>query len=275
MPDFEVATLEKIDLNLLINQEPDTVNRFLEALQSTGIFFLDFRNASSLTPKVTDRLVQELYSSADEYFTQPAEVKEKHARLDIKISQDYGYKKSVCDETFEISYNELIQGKHDPSTTVLPQPLSNHTALYKEFMEACQQACNTMLSIAKVSLPAPEAASLMSHHLPTKTSDTALKLIYEPSLDKAADVQENKHCDSGTFTILFYEEWGMHVQDPRTGKWAFTAPEQGCALVNAATLLQRLSGGKFHSPLHRVTQPEDGFKKRYYLSYFFRPAHKG
>lgn len=85
---YEIAAIEKIDLNGLLNKEPDTVNRFLGALQTTGIFYLDFRNAP-YAPKVLGHL-KELYSSADDYFEQPAEVKERDVRQDIKPSQDIG-----------------------------------------------------------------------------------------------------------------------------------------------------------------------------------------
>ena len=89
-----------------------------------------------------------------------------------------------------------------------------------------------------------------------------------------AEVGENKHTDSGTFTLLFYERLGLHVYLPKEDRWEYApVPAPGCALVTVADSLQRLSGRQFHSPLHRVTQPRDGAHKRFYLSYFLRPSH--
>ena len=66
----------------------------------------------------------------------------------------------------------------------------------------------------------------------------------------------------------------MHAYMKDMDEWAFTAVQPGCALVNVANSLQRMSDGKLHSTLHRVTQPEDGAAKRYFLSYFLRPSHE-
>ena len=56
--------------------------------------------------------------------------------------------------------------------------------------------------------------------------------------------------------------------------FACPAPsEDGCALINVADSLQRLSGNKLTSPKHRVSQPAYGAEKRYHLSYIWRPEH--
>jgi isopenicillin N synthase-like dioxygenase len=128
-----------------------------------------------------------------------------------------------------------------------------------------------MLSALSTALPLP---LLHIHHQPTSPSDSSLKLISEPSLHNLADVVENKHTDRGTFTLLFHECWGLHIELPREGKWAFTAPPaQGCVLVNVADSLERLSGDRLRSPVHRVTQIGDGAEERHFISYFLRPEN--
>lgn len=109
------------------------------------------------------------------------------------------------------------------------------------------------------------------HHRADQPSDTGLKLILQPSCAKLSDAPDTTHTDSGTLTLLFYKDWSVHAFLPDTNLWAFTPPLEGCALVNVANSLQRLSGGRLHSPKHGVTQPFDGAKNRYYLSYFLRP----
>lgn len=69
-------------------------------------------------------------------------------------SQDYGYKKSDCDETFEVrplhnlailrlrlTYDELVQG-----ALQILNNLSNSAQLLRPFSELCHSACETMLS---------------------------------------------------------------------------------------------------------------------------------
>ena len=163
-----------------------------------------------------------------------------------------------------MAYDELVVGK-----LTLPPILEPESEKIKSFMKTCQSAALAMLSSVSSTL----GSDLSLHHRSSQTSDTALKLIAEPSLPLLSSVGENKHTDSGTFTILFYEEWGLHIKAKGEESWSFAAPKEGCALVNVADSLERLSGGMLHSPTHRVTQPRDGAHKRFYLSYFLRPEH--
>jgi isopenicillin N synthase-like dioxygenase len=128
-----------------------------------------------------------------------------------------------------------------------------------------------MLAILSDALNIPLSKSHREH----KPSDTGLKLVWETMQESLSDVVENKHTDSGTLTILFCEQWGTQLQLPDTGNWAFAQPMEGCALVNVAYSLQRLSGGRLHSCLHRVTQPGDGALNRVFVLYFLRPEKAG
>ncbi len=132
-----------------------------------------------------------------------------------------------------------------------------------EFSAGCDEACLTLLN----SLSTDFAV----HHCADQPSDTGLKIVLHPSLARLSDVCETLHTDSGTLTLLFYKDWSIHAFLPDAKMWAFTPTLESCALINVGDSLQRFSGGKLHSPQHRVTQPFDGAKKRYYLSYFLRP----
>ena len=168
---------------------------------------------------------------------------------------------------YKMAFDELVNG----GSLKLPGVLQDSQASFAQFSNLCHLACLTMLNGLSESLRAQGTERLEIHHRPGHPSDSGLKLIYEPSLARVADVKENRHTDSGTLTMLFYEEWGLHVNAKGTDEWAFAPINQGSVLVNVADSLQRLSSGAFHSPTHRVTQPGDGFSKRYYLSYFLRP----
>ena len=88
----------------------------------------------------------------------------------------------------------------------------------------------------------------------------------------------------GTITLLFCDDYttevrlsdgseegegGEREQQPR---WAFVEPKDGCAIVNVADSLQRLSGGVLKSRLHRVGQPVRGGGDRYCVLYYLRPS---
>jgi len=169
-----------------------------------------------------------------------------------------------------MAFDELVVS----GTLTLPDVLEDSKATLAEFSNLCHSACLTMLKCLSASLKLQDKDRLECYHRYGHLSDSGLKLIYEPSLAKLADVKENRHTDSGTFTLLFYDQWGLHIKFKGTEDWAFAATKLGCVLVNVADSLQRLSNGTFHSPTHRVTQPCDGFSKRYYLSYFLRPEQE-
>jgi isopenicillin N synthase-like dioxygenase len=168
----------------------------------------------------------------------------------------------------KMAFDELVV---NGGSLNLPGVLQDIQASLAQFSNLCHAACLTMLNGISESLHAQGAEGLEMHHRHGHPSDSGLKLIYEPSLARVVDVKENRHTDSGTLTMLFYEEWGLHVNLKGSDEWAFASVTRGSVLVNVANSLQRLSGGTFHSPIHRVTQPGDGFSKRYYLSYFLRP----
>ena len=191
----------------------------------------------------------------------------RHSRYLSVISVACGER--CADYPHKFADDELFRG--DPK---LPPILHDQSNLIRQFNKICHTAATSMLSSLSDSLGLEGNGRFETHHRTTDSSDTGLKLIYEPSLAKAADVVENKHTDSGTFTLLFYERLGLHVYLPEEDRWEFApVPKPGCALVTVADSLQRLSDSLFHSPLHRVTQPMDGAAKRYYLSYFLRPSH--
>ncbi|KAJ1711851.1 hypothetical protein F9C07_2280068 [Aspergillus flavus] len=61
-------------------------------------------------------------------------------------------------------------------------------------------------------------------------------------------------------------------RDILPNEWAFPKPPApGCAIVYGGNFLKLMSNGVLQSPLHRVTQLEDGAGKRFFLSYFLRP----
>lgn len=130
-----------------------------------------------------------------------------------------------------------------------------------------------MLSCLADGLGLDDATRFERFHRTSERSDSALKLVYEPALSKLADVGDNQHTDSGTLTLIFCDQWGIHAELADANKWAFTAPMPGCALINVADSLQRLSSDRLRSPRHRVTQPADGFEKRYFVAYLLRPEH--
>jgi isopenicillin N synthase-like dioxygenase len=163
--------------------------------------------------------------------------------------------------TNQISRDEVASA--NASISHLPQLFQDAWKSITEIRTGCDKACLTLLNSLS-----PDFAV---HHRVDQPSDTGLKMVLQPSFANLSDAPDTSHTDSGTLTLVFYKDWSIHALLPDTNLWAFTPPLEGCALVNIANSLQRLSRNRLHSPKHGVTQPFNGEKNRYYLSYFLRP----
>ncbi|KFY33214.1 hypothetical protein V494_07824 [Pseudogymnoascus sp. VKM F-4513 (FW-928)] len=263
VPDVSIAQISTISLARLHKKDPAEIALLERVCSNAGFFYLDFRGDAQ-----GDRVVAHLpdvNAAVKKYFDQPDEAKAEDVRSDIKASQDLGYKRGRGGESFEISRDEIASDR--ASITKMPQPFQHDWAKISSFITGCDEACLTLLK----SL----SEDFMLHHRVDHPSESGLKFVLHPSQARLSDVGENLHTDSGTLTLLFYKDWSLHAFLPDANSWGFIAPPpQGCTLVNVADTLQRLSGGKLHSPKHRVTQPTDGAGNRYFLSYFLRPENE-
>lgn len=161
----------------------------------------------------------------------------------------------------QISRDEL--GGNIVPVPYTSQIFLDYWKIITDFSSVCDEACLTLLNTL--------SKDYSTYHRSDQPSDTGLKFVSSPTLAKVSDVEENLHTDGGTLTLLFHNHWGLHAFLRDEGVWAFIPPSSECALVNVGNALRKMSGGKFHSPEHRVTQPFDGATNRYYLSYFLRP----
>ncbi|KAF3191537.1 hypothetical protein TWF788_006134 [Orbilia oligospora] len=253
---IDIAQIDKINLAKLEFGNSKEIEKLRSAAESDGVFYLDFHGSEM--GNLLFQQLGEIYYLSQQYFDQDEASKMK----DIRSTPVTNLAKQIKPSKL-MSYDELVKGD-----LYLPQSLqpSRHTLKY--FSEICHNAALTMLRSLSTSLSPDEPFE--KYHQKSKQNDSGLKLVYEPCIPKKSEVLENKHTDSGTLTILFAEQLGLHVQ-LADGSWGYTNSIPGCAIVHVADSLQFMSGGKLRSPVHRVTQPVDGFMKRYFLSYFLRP----
>ncbi|KAI9054019.1 hypothetical protein LZ554_002961 [Drepanopeziza brunnea f. sp. 'monogermtubi'] len=258
---------------------PTGQQQLQQAATTLGFFYLDLMSSQpGILEGMVLRELEAVYALADDYFRQPDAVKRQDLRRDIPPgqSQDLGYQASACDESFEISSDEMA-ADHDNFS--LPPILEPGRVPVRAFGVACHMLCLAMLRGL--------SPDLLACHRAGQPSASGLKFIAEPSLETAAEVGDYRHTDSGTLTMLLCREWGLQMQLPpsvdnnnnndrysgqfETETWAFIPPRQHCVVVNVADALEELSEHRFRSPVHRVTQPLDGRAQRYYLAYFLRP----
>ncbi|OAL26811.1 hypothetical protein AYO20_09953 [Fonsecaea nubica] len=261
-----IAQLEVIDLAGLRAHETTELEKLFNSARTSGFFYLNLENDA--TGRQIAGMLPDVYRISSDFFHQPSKQKMKLYRAGQNPSQDRGYKTSSCDETFEMAYDEVTQ-----KTCPLPELTGEDDGLVDSFSRLCHSTCLVVLSCFSDVLGLLDDQRFESNHRQGETSDSGLKLISEPTLDKLSQVGDNVHTDSGTLTMLFYDQWGLEAEQPGGGDWTFPAPMPDCALFNVADSLQRLSQHQLRSPRHRVTQVGDGAADRYYISYFLRPEH--
>ncbi|RDA85190.1 hypothetical protein CP532_2378 [Ophiocordyceps camponoti-leonardi (nom. inval.)] len=265
----DASSVTTVSLDRLAARDSGEMEKLRKAAAFPGYFYLDLGGEGDVAEQT-----RRLYAVADRYFDQPAEVKKRDVREGQPASSDRGFKSCVTDESFEMSTDEMRQG-----TLHLPTVISEQATAMNSFHERCHSATLVILERLADALDVPLTQHHNSDGNAEQTSESGLKLIAEPAVARASDVVENKHRDSGTLTMLFYDAWSLHVclsaegEEPQ--RWTFVPPPPGgCALVHGASTLSRMTGGRLSAPLHRVTQPADGAAKRFFLSYFLRPDHR-
>lgn len=95
-----VASLSIISLAKLHAKDPAELKLLEEASSNTGLFHLDLRG-DAVGEQVLEHL-SAVYTVGEKYFAQPFETKTQDARIDIRPSQDLGWKRGNGAESFEV-----------------------------------------------------------------------------------------------------------------------------------------------------------------------------
>jgi hypothetical protein len=95
-----VAQLSIISLAKLRAKDPTELAVLSEAASNKGLFFLDLHGDPAGECVLAH--LSDIYAVGEKYFSQPPEAKVKDSRLDIKPSQDLGWKEGKGAESFEV-----------------------------------------------------------------------------------------------------------------------------------------------------------------------------
>ncbi|KAK2766745.1 hypothetical protein FQN54_006059 [Arachnomyces sp. PD_36] len=255
---LDVADLEVIKLESLAAKDPAEMAKLLTAAESQGFFYVTFNDDTSA--KISEYL-RISYLNSHEYFSKPLDEKMKAFREGV----DYGYKRAGI-ESFEIPQDQQ-------NSMALPSPFAEHAEATLDLAKISDSIVRTCLHSLSDSLGLSEPSDLVKAHDPNGKSDSGIKFVSGPTKASVADVPDTTHTDSGSITLLWCDKWASQMQTKETKEWLWIDPKPNCVLVNVANYLQNQTGGRLHSPVHRVGQPNDGEEDRYFVSYFLRPNH--
>ncbi len=92
----------------------------------------------------------------------------------------------------------------------------------------------------------------------------------QPAVAAANQLGSGAHTDWGLLTLLLQDDrGGLEVQNG-DGDWIRADPMAGALVVNLGDMTERLTGGLYHSNLHRVLNDASG-ADRYSVATFFNP----
>lgn len=83
------------------------------------------------------------------------------------------------------------------------------------------------------------------------------RIFHYPAPPVAPEVERGvaEHTDYGLLTLLAQDDTGgLEVEGP--GGWEAVAPSEGVIVCNLGDMLERTTGGRYRSTLHRVRRPE-------------------
>ena len=106
---ISIAQLSTISLARLHNKDPAEIALLNKVCSNAGFLYLDFRGDAQ-AERVLAHL-SDVNSVVEKYFGQPNEAKAVDTRLDIKDSQDLGYKRGRGGESFEVRIPDSFSGR--------------------------------------------------------------------------------------------------------------------------------------------------------------------
>ncbi|CAF1287434.1 unnamed protein product [Didymodactylos carnosus] len=280
-PDFPesvpTAPLVVIDYNLLVQKDPEELNRLFKASTDLGFFYL--KVGAQLDPIP-------IFTLAESVFGQSLDTKMKYA-MDGKNGVYFGYKavgstytdkKGTPDmiEFWNIAKDEILM----QDATDHPKPILDAKEVLKQFIIKSHDIVLVILEILSTKLGLDPHALPDLHRLTHPSGDQLrlTKSIICPFQQQLSPhVALGAHTDFGSVTILFNRLGGLQVLKP-DGEWTYVRPLPDHAIVNLGDAMVKLSNGLLKSNIHRVVAPpwlsvEDEVVDRFSVVYFSRPEN--
>lgn len=154
-----------------------------------------------------------------------------------------------------------------PSRLPEEEVLVEFEAVMREYNDAMFKLAKQLLSF--MALVLGQEKDLFESHL-TNPVATHRLLHYWPMQDFEKQIGVGEHTDYGLLTILKQDSvGGLQVLNAKEMSWVHATPIPGAFVVNIGDMLERWSGYRFKSTVHRVVNTSN--TDRYSVPYFLEP----
>ncbi|UKZ96918.1 uncharacterized protein TrAFT101_011691 [Trichoderma asperellum] len=278
------ANLQTVDLERLIEQSEDEINKLLRASVLDGFFYLDLRSISAKNGILEH--VNDIFTLEEELFGLDNSEKLKYD-VDkmggkfgkMKLS---GYKpmgrnfggiggKSDGFESYSIPKDGILN-LEETGDFVRPPPIDAHKESLEKFIAFVQHASQAIYKALSSALCLDPSEVFENFHRPNMQSPDLLRLLkYHPQPITERGAPQTPHTDLGSLTFLFTRQNGLQVLPRGAQDWLYVACKPGHAVINLGDGMSLLSNGLLQSCLHRVAPlPSEAFKTRYSFAYLQR-----
>lgn len=265
-----MADIPVIDFSGYINGPQDIraaiARDIVQASRQAGFLYL---TNIGISPSQVSRM----FDLMQHYFSQPAEIKERHPYTSAEANHGYNglgaekldpRKPGDLKETFTMKNVETTA----PNLSLWPSAQFRDEAL--AFFRACRSAAEQVLEAFALALRVAPDFFARAHSGQNQT----LRLLHYPAVQSAIPGQTGAgaHTDYGTITLLFQDDLGGLYVQRADGVWIPAPPKPGAVIVNTGDLMARWTNNSLRSTPHQVRPHFNPDRPhRYSIAFFCDP----
>ena len=246
------------------------------ACTTTGFFYV----ANHGMP---EPVIERAVAAAKTFFAMPDAVKRKANAVDHRgyIGMGDAFMKNATRSDWKESYvvglelsaddPDVVAGDALRGPNVWPRDLPAFRDALSAYFAAMAKCGADLLSAFAISLGQRPDFFVDKYTKPLQR----MNVIHYPQ--HPGDAPEDQfggaaHTDYGCVTLLWQDDSGGLEIQTRDGAWIGATPVPGTLIINVGDLLERWSGGRYVSNLHRVTNRSG--RDRYSIATFFDPDYR-
>ncbi|KAL4884892.1 Clavaminate synthase-like protein [Aspergillus karnatakaensis] len=283
----EIPIIDLTPIDGSLQDRKQIASKIRAAAENTGFFYIKNHG-------IPEELIQRALRTAQDFFNQPLDEKEKVSHTKSKFNDGYhgvgttqiNNKESKDQkETFSVRYNAL----NDPTTTNPASLTDSETSIAQEFLWTGTSHLPTFKSTtlefyrARLTLARKIirlfalALNLDESYFDSITTHPGADGLYvhypgtpnPTDPDTEIDVGIGSHTDIQCITLLWQDNSGGLQVLSADDEWLDARPIEGTIVVNIGDFMQRLSNNRFRSTVHRVynRQPTSRYSMPFFLGF--------
>lgn len=227
---------------------------------------------------VPDALIDRMYTTTNDFFTQPEEEKEKSANRGVGVSglrrPDRSYEAFAAHVTGDLPAAERESLGPNPATWKAANiwPNADFRSTWHAYTAAMTELSADIMRLSALALDLDE--NFFDTRFDNHVSLLIANYYYPRSGPQAPDsLRRAQHTDWGSLTVLYVEDDLGGLQVLRGDDWLDVPAVPHGFVVNIGDLMAFWTGDRWASTVHRVVTPAGETSSRISIPYFYLPNH--